>query len=443
MKKLSLFSFIISVLLFSCQQKTEISKNNETTNIDINKPETYVDIIQKKDIKLSSDIMTPEVLWSFGRISDIQLSPDQKTIVYGISYYDKEKNSGNRDLYAINLSDNKKTRLTATPFGEYNAIWRPDGKKIAFLSPESGEMQIWEMNPDGSNKKQISDTKGGINGFKYAPDMHKIVFIKEVKLDTTVKDRYTDLQKTSGRLVTHMITRHWDHWVDSYSHIFVADYDGNKIYNSKDIMTGEMWESPVRPWGGMEQINFTPDNKKIAYTCRKKRGKEYALSTNTDIYFYDIETGETKNMTEGMMGYDMEPVFSKNGKLMLFSSMERDGYESDKNRLFLMNLENGDKIDLTANIEQNASHFVFANDNKSAYFISDWHATDEIYNVNFETKEITKITNGIHNYTSVIDNGNQLIATRVSMSKPAEIYLVDKTSGESQEISFNILSREK
>ena len=423
---------ILAILFASCSQNSSIDEKLE--------PEAQVtdnsNIISKPNLKLESDVMTPEVLWSFGRLGDVQLSPNKKTILYGVSYYSKDENKGNRDLFSMNLETKEKVQLTSTAGGEYNAVWKPDGSKIGYLSAESGSMQMWEMNVDGTNKTQISDFHEGLNGFKYSPDMSKVVFISEVKLDTTAKDIHPDLDKTTGRVINDMLFRHWDNWVDTYSHVFIADYNGKKLSNEKDIMPNEMWESPVRPWGGMEQIEFTADNKTIAYTCRKKRGVEYAVSTNTDIYFYNIETEETKNMTEGMMGYDMEPVFSSDGTMMLFSSMERDGYESDKNRLFLMNLENGEKTDLTASIEQNAASFSFAEDNKSVYFISDWHATDEIYNVNIETKEINKLTKGIHNYKTVIDGGDKLIATRVSMSKPSEIYIVDKTTGVDEEISF-------
>ncbi len=419
---------IIAILFVACSQNEKLGNNNSTSVND--------SVISKPNLKLNSDIMTAEVLWSFGRISEVQLSPDKSTIIYGVTYYSKEQNKGNNDIYSLNLKTKVKTRLTATTFAEFNAVLKPDGSKIGFLSTETGESQLWEMNPDGTDKTQISYIEGGINGFKYSPNMSKILYIADVELDTTAIHKYPDLDKTTGRIMTDMMYRHWDNWVDAYSHIFVADYNGKKLSNNTDIMLNEKWESPVRPWGGMEQIEFTPNSKKIAYTCRKKRGVEYSKSTNTDIYFYDLETKETKNITKGMMGYDMQPVFSADGKFMAFSSMDRDGYESDKSRLIIINLENNEKTDLTANIEQNATNFIFSNDGKSIYFISDWHATDEIYSVNINSKEIKKITQGVHNYTSIIEGKDNLIATRVSMSNPAEIYLVDKNTGKDTEISF-------
>ena len=432
MKKILLFSLVVAAF-WSCQQNKSI---NTSTKNEVPEEGSNTGLIEKKDIKLESDVMTAEVLWSFGRLGDVQLSPDKSTIIYGVSYYSKEKNKGNRDLFAMNLESKEKIRLTATNGGEYNAIWKPDGSKIGYMSAESGSMQMWEMNTDGSDKTQISDVIGGIGGFKYAPDMSKIVFIADVKLDKTASDIHPDLPETSARIMNDMMFRHWDNWVDAYTHVFVADYNGEGINNIIDVMEDEMWESPVRPWGGMEQIEFTPDSKSVVYTSRKKRGVEYAVSTNTDLYQYNIETGKTKNLTQGMMGYDMAPVFSSDGKFMAFNSMEREGYESDKNRLMLMDMVTGKTNDLTASIEQNAGHYTFSEDNKTIYFISDWHATDEIYAVDIETLEIKKLTQGIHNYRSVIDAGKYFVATNVSMSKPSEIYLVDKNTGEAEEISF-------
>ncbi len=392
--------------------------------------------IEKPHLILKSDRLTPEVLWSFGRLSDVQLSPDGKTILYGVSYYSKRQNKGNRELYISDIASKKETQLTKTVVNEYNALWRPDGKKIGFLSAESGSVQLWEMSPDGSHKVQISNIKGGITGFKYAPDQSKILFTKEVKINKTARDIYPDLPKTTGRIINDLMYRHWDTWVDSYSHIFVADYNGNNLKNITDIMKGEQYESPMKPFGGMEQITFTPDSKAIVYTCRKKKGKEYSLSTNSDIYFYNISDKTTKNLTEGMMGYDINPIFSPNGKMMAWESMEHDGYESDKNRLFVMNLLTGKKTYYTKNFDQDVHDIVWSVNGKSIYFISDWHASDDIYKLDLKSGKIKKITEGIHDYTSVIPNGKQLIATRMSMSHPIEVYSVNVKTGKSEPLTF-------
>ena len=421
MKKITLFALMLAFLSITVMAQKPLKKE---------------DLIGKHDIKLESEIMTPEVLWSFGRLGDIQVSPDGKQILYGVSYYSKDQNRSNRELYVMDIDGKNQKQITHTGFGEYNAVWRPDGKKIGFICAADGEMQIWEMDADGENREQVSYVAGGLDGFKYSPDQSKILFIKEVKLDETVADVYPDLPKSSGRVNNDLMYRHWDTWVDSYTHIFVAPFVLNKMGPEKDIMPGEKWETPMKPFGGLEQINWTPDSKTIAYTCRKKQGIEYTLSTNSDIYFFDTESGETTNMTEGMMGYDMAPVFSPDGKMMAWESMERDGYEADKQRLFTLNLETGEKTYHTRDFDQMAHGLSFSEDGKSIYFISDWHATDEIYELTLANNKIRKITEGVHNYQTVTQAGKQLIAQRVSMSKPAEIYAVDPKTGKDTELSF-------
>ncbi|MBP8783178.1 MAG: S9 family peptidase, partial [Paludibacter sp.] len=219
-------------------------------------------------------------------------------------------------------------------------------------------------------------------------------------------------------------------------HPFVADFNGKKIKNVKDILEGEPYESPMKPFGGIEQLAWSPDGKTIAYTSRKKEGMAYAVSTNSDIYFYDLKTGKTENKTEGMMGYDQNPAFSPDGKWLMWQSMERDGYEADKNRLFVMNLGTGEKTDLSASFDQNVEAPVWTKDSKSIYFVSVWHAKTQIYRLDMADAKITQITEGQHDFESVQPAANTLIAVRHSMSKPNEIYAVNPKNGSTKELSF-------
>jgi len=393
-------------------------------------------LIGKKEMKLTSNIMTPEVLWSFGRVSEPVVSPDKSTILYGITYYDIPQNKGNRELYTIGVDGKNMKQITQTKFSEYSATWTPDGGKIAFMSAESGSMQLWEMNPDGTGRQQISKVESGITGFCYSPDGKKMLYTKEVVIDKNVKDLYPDLPLSSGRIITDLMYRHWDSWVDSYSHIYIADYDGSKLSNDIDIMKDEPYESPLKPFGGMEQITWRPDSKVIAYTCRKKKGKEYSLSTNSDIYLYNLGSQKTTNLTEGMMGYDVAPVYSPDCKKIAWQSMEHDGYESDKNRIFICDFETKTKADFTKDFDQNAEGLAWGDDSKSIYFISDIQATDEIYRLDIADGKFTRLTEGVHNYTGIIPAGKQLIATRMSMSTPVEIYSVDATTGKDTQVTF-------
>lgn len=385
-------------------------------------------IIEQKEVKLSNDIMTPEVLWSFGRLSEAEVAPDKQSILYGVTFYDIDQNKGNRELYTVSADGKETRRITTTKFSEYQATWSPDGKKIFFMSPESGTMQVWKMNPDGTSREQVTRIENGINGYKVSPDGRRLLYIADVYPEKKFKDLYEGLPKASGKIITDLMYRHWDTWVEAYSHVFVANLEG-VVEKGTDLMPEEPWETPLAPFGGMEQITWSPDSKVIAYTCRKKQGKEYALSTNSDIYLYDLENHKTINISEGMMGYDIAPVFSPDGKKIAWQSMERDGYESDKIRLMVMDFTTKEKTDYTKDFDQNAEALAWSEDGKGIWFISDWHATDEIYKLDLTDNKITRITQGIHNYTSVVPMGDQLITTRVSMSMPAEIYRVNPSDG--------------
>ena len=403
--------------------------NKKTTNKMTNEPQVVAS-------KLSSDVMTPEVLWSFGRLGEPAVSPDQSIVLYSVTNYNIEENKSYRDLYTIAAVGGSPVRITTTPEKESSAVWRPDGKKIGYLSAKSGEMQIWEMNPDGADPVQISEVKGGVTGFKYSPDLTKILYTADVKVKKDIHDLYPDLPKANAHLETDLMYKHWDEWVSTVPHPFVADYKNGKIENAVDLLEGEPFESPMKPFGGMEQLAWSPDGKTIAYTCRKKIGKEYALSTNSDIYFYDVESRKTENKTEGMMGYDQNPVFSPDGKRLAWESMERDGYEADKIRLFVMNLESGEKKDYSAGFDQNSTNLVWSSDSRSIFFISCWHAVTQLYRLDLSGNKITQITNGVQDYSFVAPAKDKLLGVKHSMSKPDEIYSIDPVSGNETELSF-------
>jgi dipeptidyl aminopeptidase/acylaminoacyl peptidase len=420
MKKIT-FLFLTVLVVIGCVKKETVSTSKNYL------PETP---------QLTSDIMTPEVLWSFGRMGEPQVSPDGKTVLYTVTYYNLEENKSYRDIYSIPVAGGEHENLTNSPGNEFNVVWRPDGKKIGYLSAESGTVQLWEMNPDGSGKTQVTDIADGIAGFDYSPDQSKIYFLKSVKLDQSVNDLFPDLPKANARLENDIMYRHWDSWHDyTYNHIFVAEYSKGKITVGKDIMEGERFDSPNKPFGGTEQVVWSPDGKTIAYVCKKKTGKEYSISTNTDIYLYNIESGETVNFTSGMMGYDQNPVFSPDGKLLAWESMERDGYEADKVRLFVANLETSEKTDYSANFDQNAAGLTWSADGKSIYFISNIHATEEIHRLDLADGSIARLTDGIHDYHSVAIAGDKLVAEKVSMSKPAELYIVDPVTGKDEALT--------
>lgn len=424
MKKSALLLLILaSAIMFSCKNEKQSGGDNPP-------------LITKNTVKAQGDLMTPEILWSFGRISEPALSPDKKQILYGVTYYSIEQNKGNRELFVMDSDGKNGKQITSTPFSENQAEWSSDGKKIRFLCASSGSMQLWEMNSDGSVRVQLSDVPDGITGYRFSPDEKYMLYTADVPADKPLQDLYKDLPKATGKIYNDFMYRHWDIWVESYSHVFFTAFTKEMIKSGTDILKGEPYECPLAPFGGMEQITWSPDSKTIAYTCRKKKGLAYTLSTNSDIYLYQIDNGSVVNMTEGMMGYDVAPVYSPDGSKIAWQSMERDGYESDKNRLFVYDFATRLKTDYSKDFDQSSEALAWSDDSKSIFFISDFHATDEIYQLTLADNKIRKITEGIHNYTGLIPAGDKLIATRVSMSSPAEIYSVDPSTGKDIQLTF-------
>ncbi|MFH1079544.1 MAG: S9 family peptidase [Pseudomonadota bacterium] len=388
-------------------------------------------IIRDGSLDLTHDRITPELLWRLGRVSEPQVSPDQKSVLFGVTWYDSAANKGNRDLYVMNVDGSGQRKITDTAHSENDAKWRPDGKKIGFIY----DGQFWEMDPDGRNRTKITDLNEGATGFHYSPQMDRIVFASPVAVPKVLPELHEGLGKTSGRTVNDLMYRHWDAWVDTFSHVLVADYRREGVASIADVMAGEPWESPLAPTGGMEQIAWSPDGTIVAYTARKKKGKAYALSTNSDIYLYHVDTRQTHNLTEGMMGYDTNPAFSPDGGKIAWLSMARDGYEADENRLFVYDFKTRTRTFLTDGLDQDVSCFVWSPDGGSIYFISDHEATDQIYRVDLAGGKIARLTNGSYSYTGLTTAGDRLIATRYSFSHPEEIHRIDPATGRAQDIS--------
>ncbi|HRR57940.1 MAG TPA: S9 family peptidase [Paludibacteraceae bacterium] len=398
-----------------------------------NTPQKDTDIIGKNNLKIENGRMTPEALWALGRLGDVQVSPDGTQLLYGVTYYSVAKNKSNREIFVINTDGSNARQITHSAKSEYAAKWVKNGTRIAFLSAESGSVQLWEMNPDGTKRKQITNHEGGISDFMYSPDGKKILFIADVKYGERTIDKHPDLDKATGRLINELMYRHWDEWVETIPHPFLVDYDGKKVTNKRDILAGEPYECPMKPFGGIEQITFSPDSKTIAYTCRKKTGKAYAESTNSDIYLYDIATDKTiKNLTESMMGYDINPVFSPDGTKLAWESMENDGNESDKNRLFVLDLTTGIKSDISEKWDQSCATLCWDTTGNSIYLTSCQHGTTQIYKADIATKTFTQITSGQHDYEAIALIPNGLVGVRHSMSAPNDIYAISFDGTEKQ-----------
>ncbi len=404
--------------------------------------------IGKSNITLQSDLMTPEALWAMGRIGTAQASPDGKHIIYQVGYYSVKQNKGHQVIYIMDSDGKNNKMLTTSAKSETDAVWIKDGQKIAFLC----DGQIWEMNPDGSGRKQLTNDKTGIDGFKFSPDEKYVILIKQIPYHGIIKEKPEDLPLTTGRVITDMNYRHWDEYVESIPHPYLAEVTSNGIGEGTDIMKGEPYECPVKPFGGAEQLAWSTDSKTIAYTSRKKTGINYAISTDTDIYLYNIESKQTVNickpanykepeinMTKSMKnqavnseenlknnpGYDVNPKFSPNGQYVAWLSMARNGYESDRNRLCVYNLKTGEKTYTTESFDSNVDDFCWSADSKTLYFLGIWHGCENIYQTNLKGN-VMQLTDGWNDYGSVqmLNNGKKLLAERHSMSQASELYIV-------------------
>lgn len=385
-------------------------------------------IIERPEFKSADGIFSIDALEALGRVTDPKVSPDGSKVLFGISYESVEQNKSNNELYVIDIKGGEPQRLTRTADSENSAVWIDNGNKIAYLASDGESTQLYIMSADGKGKTKVSNVEGGIEGFLFSADEKKVVMIGRVKYDRTPADVYPDLPKANARIIDDLMYKHWDQWVTEIPHPFVGDFDGNKVTNVTDIMQDEPFEAPMRPFGGVESFAWSPDSKQLIYVSRKKTGMDYAVSTNSDLYRYDLESGKTENLTEGMMGYDTAPAYSPDGRYVAWLSMEHDGYESDKNRIFILDTATGEKTDLTTEWDYTADLIAWAKDGKSIYFTAAYLGEEPIFNVNLATKEVKPVMEnaGLFDYAALCPvNDNTLVTMRHSMLQPNELCVVE------------------
>ncbi len=426
--------------------------------------------IGKNDITLKSDLLSPEGLWAMGRIGGYAPSPDGKQVVYQVGYYSVKENKSHQVLCIINADGTNQRQLTTSADSETDPSWL--GNRIAFIT--GGE--IWTMEADGTDRRQLSHTDGNVEGYKFSPDGTKVVYIKQLPFHEIIKENPSDLPKATGRLVTDLMYRHWDHYVESIPHPFVAEVTADGIGAGTDILEGEPYECPMEPFGGIEQLDWSRDSKQIAYTCRKKTGLEYSISTDSDIFLYDVANKTTRNLCkpEGYVapkvdptktlrtqsvnspanlannpGYDQNPQFSPDGKYVAWLSMARDGYESDRMRLCVYELATGTKRYLTESFDSNVDDFCWS-DTKDAliYFIGVWHATENLYSINWkgEVKQIITSTPDCpwadFGSLKMLGDGKRIIAERHNYSSPADLYLITPNTKAPKKVTVAQLTQE-
>ena len=399
--------------------------------------------IAASQIEVKDGVMTPETLLAMGRLSDPQLSPDGKKILYGVSYTSIEDNRSCRNLFVCNPDGSGRVQLTRYAKSVSNARWSPDGKTIYFIQ----DGQIWAASFGGRKlgaKYQISDVPSGISEFKLSPDGQQVLYISTVKGPVkTPSDLDPALDKAQAYVVEDLMYRHWDHWVTETPRTYIAALTGGKITpdRSVDILGSEPFELPTEPFGGAEQLDWSPDGRYVAYSCRKKTGKEYAFSTNCGIYVYDILTGETTPVkTDG--GYDTDPLWSPEGNRLAWISMARDGYEADKQRILVADIAYpvadegqasgvlvGNVRELTSKFKYDASGLLWAEDGNSLYFNSITEGTQKIFSIDLkgEVKQLTR-DGWDYDFFSpfAVKKDGTLLASYYCLNFPLELVSVDK-----------------
>ena len=399
MRKL-IFMATLALLATSCQT------HEDATKAPITKPE----------ITIEGGRLTPEALWAMGRINSVLPNEQTNQLAYTVSYYSVEENRSTSWI-RIAKEDTDGYLQTQSEWVGYEPAWW--GNDIAYL--KAGKLYLKD------NKAKDICLKGfdkDIDGFLLSPLGDKIILIAQVKTIASTADKHPDLPLASGRVVDDLMYKHWDEWTETAPHPFLCDLKREKgkleVSNCIDLLEGTPYESPMKPFGGIEQLAWSPDAKTIAYTCRKKSGLDYAISTNSDIYLYDLTTGTHTNLTEGNMGYDTNPSYSPNGEYIAWQSMERDGYESDENRLMLCNLATGEQTFLSRGLNTNVDSYYWKDDN-TLVFSAVWHATSMLYEIDLKG-ERTCLTTGQYDYVPVANMGGMYYCLRHSMREANEIF---------------------
>ncbi len=382
----------------------------------------------------AQDSMTPELLWSLHRVSGDGVSRDGKYAYYSSKVTDWKTEKSVVHNYRINLTDNTRKEWTTeagkTNLQRYDKAWYANYDNLLYESTDSG-----------STWKEIYTGLQDAENVWVSPNGRYVAFSKEVLVKPMLgSDIYSDLPNTTAKVYTDLMYRHWDTWEDGkFSHIFVVSLaDGNVV---KDIMLDEAYDCPQKPFGGAEDLTWAPDSKGLVYVCKKKFGKEYAQSTNTDLYYYDVASGKTENWTEGMVGYDNNPVFSKDGKSLAWVSMVRDGYEADKNDIVVMNVESKKKINITAKWDGTVESFMWSNSGERIYFVAPFEGTQQLFDVAIPYSDkagtlVNIITKGKWDVNSILgQSGSDIVVTRCDMNHANEIYKVKTKYGDMIQLS--------
>lgn len=384
-------------------------------------------------------IFTPEVMWKMANMGSAELSPDGRSVAYSLTRYNLSQNRSSTSLWVQPFEGGEPRQLTEWGERDGSPQWSADGSKIYFLSSREKGTQLWSISPEGEDMARITNIKGGISGYGVTKSGDRMWYSASVEVKPIrSKKLYEDMPESKVLIYDDLMVRHWNSWdTGSYVHLFVAQIEQDKMVSKgTDINEGEPWDSPTSPSFSSSEVAWNNRGDELAYTSRKLTGYEYAVSTNTDIYIYNIEDGSTRNLTEGMEGYDKYPIYSPDDEHIAWMSQERAGNESDKHRLMVMSSRDGsDKRCLTENFDYNADDVVWCEDGAELYFLTEIEATVQLCRVSTKGNDVEVITSGDHNYVAFSKSGANIAAVRTTYSTNREWFAIDPTSGRAEQRS--------
>ena len=381
--------------------------------------------VSKPQITISGDRLTPEALWAMGRIGSVAADIETGWLAYTVSYYSVPENRSTTWIRICNPFENMQVM---DEFVGSDPSWFGNSGVLSYL--KGGKLYLRQDKKD----IEVTGVPEGIEGFLWSPMRDKVILIQTVKSHETTADKYPDLPLATGRIVDDLLYKHWDEWVDEVPQPFVYNLEvkyygeGEQITSAKisggtNILDGTAFECPMRPFGGIEQLAWNPNNREIAYTCRKKTGLDYAVSTNSDIWLYNLQNRQHRNITPENGGYDINPAYSPDGTKIAWLSMERDGYESDENRLFVMDLASGRQTFLTKQLDMSVDEFAWLDDN-SLVFTACYHALVQLYRIDLDGTT-TALTEGQFDHVIGDICDKHIYLLRHSMREANEVFVLD------------------
>ena len=372
----------------------------------------------------AQQVMTPEILWTLNKFSVTAVEPSHAGIIYSVGKVDLNTEKTNRQNFYLNFEKNQILKMDLLGKKsifqwDKNGVYASEGDKI-YISKDNG--LSWAE----------FYTIGDADNIVISPDGKKVAFSKAVQVENLLgKDKYADLPKTTAQIYTDLNHRHWDAWNEGkYNHVFVASISDD-VSKAKDLLDGQKFDTPQKPSGGSEDFIWSSDSSQLLYVCKKKSGKEYATSTNTDIYTFDLASGKTENITEGMMGYDVNPKFSPDGKSLLWQSMARDGYEADKNDVVVMDWVSKKKTNLTKNWDESVvGDVAWSNDSKMIYFTTAKRGTKQFFALNPKDAKVNQISDGAFDVNEIVAFQNDFaFVTRTDINHNADLFKLNLKDG--------------